>query len=118
IKSNSSVTVNSMIKVSAPNSKKNNGFIEIDSDKTSGTAISVTSSGQLLALLGAVPTTGGKIIFQSAGGNIDVNGTVDAGNGTVDMRNSGSSGAVNLANAALHGNVIKVGALGNDGTLN
>jgi hypothetical protein len=118
IESDNSVTVNTSIKVSAPTSTKNNGEISIDSSKTTGTAISITSSAQLLALMGAVQKPGAKIIFKSAGGNIDVNGQIDAGNGTVDMRNSGDSGVVNLANAALHGNVIKVGALGTNGTLN
>jgi hypothetical protein len=34
------------------------------------------------------------------------------------MRNNGDSGVVNLTNANLHGDVIKIGALGSNGTLN
>jgi hypothetical protein len=120
VDSNSSVTVNAMLKVSDTTSNHGNGEININSRLTSGPAISVTSSGQLLALMSATrPTEGGKITFQSAGGDIDVNGaTVEAGHGTVEMRNNGATGTINLTNATMHGNVVKIGALGTNGTLN
>ena len=42
---------------------------------TSGTAISINNSGQLLSLLNTSATgTGGKIVFTSSGGDILVNG--------------------------------------------
>jgi len=118
IGSNDSVTVNTTLKVSDPSSIKRKGEISIDSRKTNGTAISVTSSGQLLALLDAAAKDGGKITFKSAGGAIDVNGTIQADHGTIDMRNSGANGAITLANATLSADTIKVGALGTNGTLN
>ena len=34
------------------------------------------------------------------------------------MTNTGATGVVNVNNATLHGDVVKVGALGNNGTLN
>jgi hypothetical protein len=121
--SKDTVSVKSTIKVSdsaAGRASKTGGNISIDSRKTSGTAISVTSSGQLLSLLSnAAPGAGGTIKFTSAGGAVNVNGgKVQADRGTVDIRNNGSSGVVNLTNATLHGDVVKVGALGNNGTLN
>ena len=119
IDSNDSVSVNTMLKVSDATSKKGHGEININSRKTSGTAISITSSGQLLALMAPVSAGGGKITFQSAGGDIDVTGgTVQADRGTVELRNNGATGTINLVNATLHGNVVKIGALGANGTLN
>ena len=119
ISSNDSVTVNTTIKVSDGSSQHDNGQISIKSGKTSGPAISITSSAQLLALLSA--TSGpdhGTIMFQSAGGDIDVGGTLQATRGTIDIRNNGAGGIVALNNASLNANTIKVGALGDNGTLN
>jgi len=121
INSNDSVTVNTSMKVSDTTSDHGHGEIDINSRKTSGIAISITSSAQLLALMAAAPGTGGggKITFQSSGGDIEViGGTVQADRGDVEMRNDGATGSVNLSNATLHGNVIKIGALGTNGTLN
>ena len=116
------ITVGSTVKVSesaAGKASKQGGNIRIDSRKTSGTAISVTSSGQLLALLSAAaPGAGGRIEFTSAGGDILVNGgKVQADKGTVDIRNTGATGKVQLTNATLSGDVVKVGALGANGEL-
>ncbi len=116
--SNDSVTISSTIQLSTPNSKRHDGKLEINSHKASGTAISVTSSGQILALLAAGPNNGQAITFKSAGGDIDVDGKVQADRGTIEMRNDGSSGMINLTNAVLAANVIKIGALGSNGTLN
>src|SRR5205085_4281648 len=61
---------------------------------------------------------GARITFKSAGGAINVNGgTIQADRGTVDIRNNGDGGSVALNNAALNASTIKVGALGNNGTL-
>lgn len=118
IESNDSVTINTMVKVSDTTSGHKKGEISIDSGKTTGTAISVSSSAQLLALLAAAPSSGGKITFRSAGGAINVDGTLHADHGTIDVRNAGTSGAITLNNATLNAGTIKVGALGNNGTLN
>ena len=118
ISSNDSVTVNSILKVSDQNSDKKKGEIAIDSKKTNGSAIAIHSTAQLLALLAAGNEKGGKITFQSAGGSIDVNGaTLQADRGNIEMRNNGATGSVTLADAALNAGTIKIGALGNDGTL-
>ena len=118
IESKDSVTVNTMLKVSAPNIAKKTGQITINSRKTNGTAISITDSGQLLALLAATDGGGGNIKLSSAGGGIAVNGgTIQADRGTIDIRNTGDSGSINLANATLNASTIKVGALGSNGTL-
>ena len=70
--------------------------INLPSNKVTGTAISVSSSGQLLALLsGLAPGPGGSIKLTSAGGAINVNGTVKADRGTVEATNNGASGIVN-----------------------
>ena len=119
IVSNNPVTVNTALKVSDVTSQRG-GQISIDNRATTGTAISITNSGQLLALLNAASTDHGSMItFKSAGGDVDVNGgTIQADKGTIDIRNQGSSGAINLTNATLNASTIKVGALGNNGTLN
>jgi hypothetical protein len=119
IVSNDSVTVNTTLKVSDVNTQKGHGEISIDSRATTGTAIAITSSAQLLALLSAASSDHGKITFKSAGGDVDVNGgTIQADHGTIDIRNQGSSGVINVNNATLNASTIKVGALGSNGTLN
>jgi hypothetical protein len=114
--------INSTIKVSdvaAGHASKSGGSIHITSKRTSGPAISVSSSAQLLALLSnAAPGPGRSIIFTSAGGDINVNGTVKADRGLVEITNNGPNGKVTLANATLHGETVKAGALGNNGSLN
>ena len=118
ISSDDSVTVNNVLKVSDVTSNGKKGEISIETRKTTGTAISISSSAQLLALLAAGKDDGGKITFKSAGGGIDVNGgTIRSDRGTIDLRNDGSNGSITLTNAALSADTIKVGALGNNGTL-
>ncbi len=117
------VTLNNRIEVSSNDGNRRRsatgGNITVTSTKTSGTAISVGSSAQLLALLdAAAPGPGGSIKFISAGGDINISGTAQADRGTVQVDNNGTSGKVNLTNAMLHGDVIKIGALGSNGTLN
>lgn len=116
------ISINSTVKVSddaAGRASKQGGNIRVDSRRTAGTAISVTSSGQLLSLLAAAaPGPGGRVEFVSAGGDILVNGgTVQADKGTVDIRNNGV-GKVDITNASIRGDVVKIGALGANGQLN
>jgi hypothetical protein len=118
---NADIAVNSTVKVSnsaLTRASRNGGSIKLDSRKTSGTAISISNSGQLLSLLNtAAIGNGGKIQFTSSGGDILVNGgTVQADRGTVDIRNNGA-GNVALNNANIRGDVVKVGALGPNGQL-
>lgn len=120
--SNGEVSIGASVKVSdsAPGrASKQGGSIRVESRKTSSNAISVTSSGELLSLLSAAaPGPGGKIEFVSAGGDIVVNGgKVQADKGAVDIRNNGPGGKIELSNATLRGDVVKVGALGPNGQL-
>ena len=120
---NGTIGVNNTVKVSesaGAATSRSGGTINLESRKTSGTAISISSSAQLLALLSnAAAGPSGKITITSSGGDIAINGaTVRADRGTVDIRNNGNAGAVNLANANLNGSVVKAGALGANGTLN
>ncbi len=95
------------------------GSINLTSTRKTGIAISVSSSGQLLALLnGLAPGPGGSIKLVSAGGAINVKGVATADRGTIEMTNNGANGAVSLTNATLHGDTVKAGALGKNGTLN
>ncbi len=98
------------------------GSITVKSGKTSGIAINISNTGQLLSLLdAAAPGPGGKIIIQAtapgAESQIDVSGKLEADRGTVDIRHLGSAGQVNLSNADLRADTIKVAALGNNGIL-
>ena len=122
---NGAVTVNNRIQVSHNSVNRRSasgGSITLKSGKTSGVAINVGNTGQLLSLLdAAAPGPGGKVIIQATAstGNsqINISGKVQADRGTVDVRNSGSSGQVNLTNADVHADTLKVAALGNNGVL-
>ena len=122
ITANGTVAVNSSIKVSdsaQPRASNSGGKIEITSKKTSGNAINVSSSAQLLSLLSnAAPGAGGTIKFTSAGGTINMSGTARADRGTVEITNTGAAGVINVQNATLNAGTVKVGALGANGTLN
>ncbi len=119
------VTVNNRIQVShsIPNRRSaSGGTIALKSGKTSGVAINVSNTGQLLSLLdAAAPGPNGKVIIQATAptGNSQVNisGKLQADRGTVDIRHSGSSGQVNLTNADIRADTIKAAVLGSNGVL-
>ena len=117
------INLNNKIEVSSNDGNRRRsargGNINIISKAKSGTAIAVSSSAQLLALLNSLaPGPGGSIKLTSAGGDININGgTIQADRGTIDVRNNGDSGIINLTNAVLNASTIKVGALGNNCTL-
>ena len=133
---NDAVRVNSRIEVSSrpPASipppvvrrSARGGNIHITSGKAGAigaraVAINVGSSAQLLALLdAAAPGPGGQITILATGANSDVNvsGRVQADRGAVDIRHTGDGGNVNLTNADVRADIVKVAALGNNGTLN
>jgi hypothetical protein len=128
------ITLNNKIEVSSNDGNRrtsaSGGHINIKSNAPGGTAINVTSSAQLLALLNAAaPGPGGSIKFTSAGGAINMSGTAQADRGTIEITNNGTGtgpgpgpgpgvGAINLTNATLAADTVKVGALGANGTLN
>src|SRR5207342_1533826 len=98
-------------------------------------AIDVGSSSELLALLdAAAPGPGGKIVISATAANSDVkvSGRVRADRGLVDIRHTGAGGNVALEGAVgtnshgtngslgtldVHGDVVKVAALGTNGLL-
>ena len=121
------VTVNGTIDVSSNESGPGNsrqsakgGNIKLQSGRLAGTAINVTNSAQLRALLNAAaPGPGGSVILASAGGDINVAGSIQADRGLIDIRNAGPLGIINLQDGHnINADVVKVGALGNNGVLN
>nr|MBA3544809.1 hypothetical protein [Chthoniobacterales bacterium] len=129
------ITVSSKIEVSSKDVEASpvrrsakGGNINLTSTKaTAGAAITVSNTGQLLALLDqAAPGPGGKITILASGGggsSVNVNGSAQADRGTIDIRHTGANGTVNLSDASgsnfvfLHGDVVKAGALGANGVL-
>ena len=119
------VTVNNRIQVShnaAHRRSSTGGNITLKSGKTSGVAINVANTGQLLSLLdAAAPGPSGKVVIQatapSGNSQVNISGKVQADRGTVDIRSSGSSGQVNLTNADIRADTFKAAALGSNGVL-
>ena len=124
------VTVGSQILVSSNSSgsaavvSKKGGNINLTSNRSSGVAINVQNSGQLLALLNAAATgPGGKVTILATGANstIDAKGNIQADRGTIDIRHTGANGAISTGSTPdslnAHADVVKVGALGANGTL-
>jgi hypothetical protein len=119
------VAINNRVQVShntAGRRTSSGGSITLKSGKASGVAINIANTGQLLSLLdAAAPGPGGKIVIQAVAstGNsqVNVSGKLQADRGAVDIRNSGSSGQVNLTNADIRADALKAAALGNNGVL-
>src|SRR4029077_8240821 len=102
------------------------GDITLKSGKTSGVAINIATPSQLLSLLDtAAPGPGGKVTILAPGASSveNVNGKVVADRGTIDIRHTGDAGQISLGGPGesdhieAHADVIKVGALGNNGVL-
>jgi hypothetical protein len=121
------VSINGAIQVSSsdvgiPNGRSSarGGNINIRSDATTGVAVNITDSGQLLALLdNAAPGPGGLITIRATGATSSINagGQMRADRGGIDIRHTGTAGAVNLNNPTLQADIIKAAALGPNGTL-
>ena len=95
-----------------------NGEIAINS--TLKVSESATAGGKVSAAGGTSGLTSNKttgtVTLRSAGGAILVNGgRLTADRGTIDVRNPGAAGLVQLNAALLAADVIKAGALGTDG---
>ena len=124
IYSDGQVTVNAPIQVSSndPTSRrvsKEGGGINLRSTKTSGTGIQISNTGELLSILNSVDTgPGGAIYVSTEGSNILVNGgRMIADKGTVDARNSGPNSKIIFGNPEVRGNIVKIGALGDNGEI-
>ena len=81
--------------------------------------ITVSSSAQLQSMLDSTGNSGQVIIYASGSDTtINVGGTVQAEQGEVDIRQVGVNGQTTLNNATIHGDVVKLSALGANGRLN
>jgi hypothetical protein len=129
-----SVAVNSRIEVSSADRDSaklrrrsaTGGNIALKSGKPTGVAINLSNTSELLSLLdAAAPGPGGKVTILATGANstANISGKVVADRGTIDIRHSGDSGQISLGGPGesdhieAHADVIKVGALGNNGVL-
>ncbi|HEV2047169.1 MAG TPA: FecR domain-containing protein [Chthoniobacterales bacterium] len=81
--------------------------------------ITVSSTAQLRTILDAMGNSGQIIILASGSDtSVSVSGTVQATQAEVDIRQTGLAGSTTLNNATIHGDVVKISALGTNGTLN
>ncbi|HKP93286.1 MAG TPA: hypothetical protein VJS88_05275, partial [Chthoniobacterales bacterium] len=129
------VTINSRVQVSSADSPSgaprrrsaDGGDISVTSGKQTGVAINITSSGQLLSLLENAPVNkAGKVTILATGpsSQINISGpapaptpSIAASKGTVEVRHDGGTGQIALTDVWMSADVLKVGALGSDGTL-
>ncbi len=131
------ITVNSPIRVSsadtstgAPRRRSSaGGNINLKSDAATGVAINVNNTGQLLSLLdAAAPGPGGRITILATGANSRINVTgpapgagapdhIRADRGAVDIRHTGTNGTIFLTDSNMLADIVKVGALGDNGVL-
>jgi hypothetical protein len=107
------------------------GNINVQSGAATGIAINVSNTGQLLSLLdAAAPGPGGKITILATGANSQITATgalassggappdsIRADRGSVDIRHTGLNGTITLTNSNILADIVKVGALGNNGVL-
>src|SRR5437899_2005875 len=81
--------------------------------------IVISSSAQLQTVLDAIGSSGQIIILASGSDtSVNVGGTVQAQQAEVDIRQTGVAGQTTLNNATVHGDVVKISALGTNGALN
>jgi hypothetical protein len=115
------VTVNDTIQVSsddsaAPRQSASGGTIDLQSNLTTGTGITVGANGQLLSLLNAnAPGPGGSITLSTKGANIVVNGTITADRGTITMDQNdpaGSTPTITIDGATLTSETLNITGAG------
>jgi hypothetical protein len=129
------VTIGSRIQVSSADppsggprrTSADGGVISVTSAKSTGVAINITSSGQLLSLLENAPVNkAGKVTILATGtsSQINISGPVPAptpsiaaSKGTVEVRHTGTNGQITLTDVWMSADVLKIGALGSDGKL-
>ena len=80
--------------------------------------LTVSSTAQLQTLLDSMGSSGNIIILADNDTTLGVSGTVQADKGEIDIRHNGATGITSLDNATIHGDVVKISALGANGTLN
>jgi hypothetical protein len=135
------ITVNSAITVSSADAagaaaaprrlSAAGGNINLQSNVATNAAINVNSTGQLLSLLDATaPGPGGKITILATGANSGITATggaappggvapdsIRADRGSIDIRHTGLNGTISLTNSNILADIVKVGALGDNGVL-
>jgi len=75
--------------------------------------IAISSTAQLRTMLDSMGNSGQIIILASGSDtSVNVSGTVQADQAEVDIRQTGISGQTTLNNATIHGDVVKISALG------
>ena len=103
------------------------GNITLSSAAAAGTAIAIDSTSQLLALLeNTTPGPGGVIRIEATSltGNSQINvtngaaGRIQADKGAIDIRHFSDSGVININNAAMLADIVKIATLGDSSTLN
>ena len=81
--------------------------------------IVISSSAQLQTVLDAMGNSGQIMILASGSDtSVNVGGTVQAQQAEIDIRQTGVAGQTTLNNAMVHGDVVKISALGTNGALN
>jgi hypothetical protein len=80
--------------------------------------LTISSTAQLQTLLDSMGTSGSIIILADNDTTLSVSGTVQATQGEVDIRHNGATGITSLDSATIHGDVVKISALGANGALN
>jgi len=112
-------------------SSRSGGNINLQSNAATGVAINVSSTGQLLSLLDAAAAgPGGKITILATGASSRIQITGDPGaagkppadsiradRGSVDIRHTGAAGSITMTTPNISADIVKVGALGTNGTL-
>ena len=136
------ISVNSAVTVSSADpralapapprrSSRSGGNINLQSNAATGVAINVSSTGQLLSLLDAAAAgPGGKITILATGASSGIQITGDPGaagkppadsiradRGSIDIRHTGAAGAITMTTPNISADIVKVGALGTNGTL-
>jgi hypothetical protein len=82
-------------------------------------SINISNTSQLLAMVDSTGNKGQIVIIASGDNGVaNIGGTVQADQGEVDIRQTGSLGQTTLNNATIHGDVVKISALGSNGMLN
>jgi hypothetical protein len=118
---NGTITASSSIEVSGKSQRRvsrSGGNVRMTSRRATGSAIRVASTAQIASLLAAgAPGPGGEVVFRSAGGDIDISGTVTADRGRVEIENAGNNGRVTLNNATISADVVRARAFGANGVL-
>jgi FecR-like protein len=80
--------------------------------------IFLTNSSQLVSMLNSVGNSGQIVIIASGSDTpANISGSIQT-DGELDIRSTGVAGQTTLNNATIHGDVVKVSALGTNGVLN